>query len=73
MTLKSQLVQEFIFAAGMIGCFSRDIIQGSNGSPEMMRASDAPRYRNGFIATLTVTTFDWFFGVGISYRLFLVD
>lgn len=35
-----------------------------------MRASDAPAYRNGFIATLTLTTFDWFFGVGIGIGYF---
>lgn len=44
-------------AAGMIG-------------PQMMQASEAPEYRNGWIAALTLTTFAWFFGVGMSIEYF---
>jgi len=56
-------------AAGMIGYF-RSRTQNANCSPQIMQASDAPRYRNGFIASLTLTTFDWFLGVGMSIGYF---
>jgi hypothetical protein len=44
-------------AAGMVG-------------PQIMQASDAPRYRNGFTAAITLTTFAWFLGVAISAGYF---
>ena len=56
-------------AAGMIG-YVQSRKQKANCSPQIMQASDAPRYRNGFIASLTLTTFNWFFGVGISVGYF---
>jgi len=56
-------------AAGMIG-YVQNRKQKANYSPQIMQASDAPRYRNGFIASLTLTTFNWFFGVGISVGYF---
>jgi hypothetical protein len=44
-------------AAGMIG-------------PQTMQASDAPRYRKGLTAAITLTTFAWFFGATISAGYF---